>query len=460
MRTTLWTGPVGTIRFALFASLAVLLADSGVAQTATYTVLHTFTGNPDGAEPYGALTIAKNGTLYGTTYGGGPNLCYVFAGDYSCGTAFALTRSPGGGWTENIIHAFSGPDGTWPGAALTLGSNGVLYGTTETGTGTATGGTIFELAPPAIKGGAWTESVLYAFPNQRGSTNHTPRAPVLIGSHGTLYTTASSGTVIALLPSGASGGAWTAHALFDGFGFYETVGSAPWAGLVSNAGTLFGTTYNGSDEYCGSDGCGAVYSLAPPSSDGGPWVATALHVFTGPPNGDGSLAAVTMGPGGVLYGTTNFGGSGTACQISGTAGGCGVVFQLTPPSTPGGSWTESVIYSFTGQNGDGALPSGGVLVGKNGALYGTTQYGGSATAGSPCTLFGFSGSGCGTVFRLTPPATSGGAWTETILHSFTGQSGDGAIPLAGLTQASGGLLYGTTSLGGSAGLGTVFSIKP
>src|ERR1017187_3977062 len=143
MRTTQGTGAWG-VRFALLASLAVLVARTGAAHAATYTVLHSFTGNPDGAKPYGAVIIDKNGTLYGTTYGGGPNLCYVFAGDYSCGTAFALTPSPGGGWTESVIHAFRGPDGAWPGAALALGSSGLLYGTTETGTVAAGGGTIFE----------------------------------------------------------------------------------------------------------------------------------------------------------------------------------------------------------------------------------------------------------------------------------------------------------------------------
>ena len=74
MRTTQGTGAWG-VRFALLASLAVLVARIGAAHAATYTVLHSFTGNPDGAKPYGAVIIDKNGTLYGTTYGGGPNLC-------------------------------------------------------------------------------------------------------------------------------------------------------------------------------------------------------------------------------------------------------------------------------------------------------------------------------------------------------------------------------------------------
>ena len=137
--------------------------------------------------------------------------------------------------------------------------------------------------------------------------------------------------------------------------------------------------------------------------------------------------------------------------------GCGVVFQVMQPLAPGSAWTESVLHSFTGVDGDGAYPASAITVGPHGTLYGTTQYGG-AIAGSPCSYYG--ATGCGTVFELTAPATPGGAWTETILHSFTGQGGDGAIPTAGLVMSPSGVLYGTTSSGGANGRGTVFAIKP
>lgn len=135
------------------------------------------------------------------------------------------------------------------------------------------------------------------------------------------------------------------------------------------------------------------------------------------------------------------------------------MFQLIPPSTPGGTWTENVIYSFPGVNGDGSIPSqGSLVVDKNGVPYGTTQCGGTgSTAGFPCLAYNVTGSG--TVFSLTPPTTPGGAWTETILHNFTGGA-DGAVPVAGLTPGPNGVLYGTASQGGSSGNGTVFSIKP
>jgi hypothetical protein len=121
---------------------------------------------------------------------------------------------------------------------------------------------------------------------------------------------------------------------------------------------------------------------------------------------------------------------------------------------------ESVIYSFTGANGDGAYPMASVVVGKNGVLYGTTSSAGSAASDSACPSSYYVIAGCGIVFELTPPTTPGGQWTETILHSFSGQDGDGAGPAAGLALRSTGVLYGTTSAGGTAGKGTVFATKP
>ena len=118
-----------------------------------------------------------------------------------------------------------------------------------------------------------------------------------------------------------------------------------------------------------------------------------------------------------------------------------------------------MLYNFTGLGGDGAYPVSSVVVGKNGALYGTTENGGRSTSGSPpCGYQEFAG--CGTVFELTPPATPGGAWTERVLHSFSGEHGDGAMPAAGLALSATGVLYGTTSGGGASGEGTVFAVKP
>ncbi len=115
-----------------------------------------------------------------------------------------------------------------------------------------------------------------------------------------------------------------------------------------------------------------------------------------------------------------------------------------------------MIYSFTGINGDGEFPAASVVIGKNGALYGTTEFGGSATSPCPAPSFYVPG-GCGTVFKLTPPSAPGGAWTETVLHDFTDANGDGANPVAPLVLSSNGVFYGTTSAGGTAGKGTIFA---
>jgi hypothetical protein len=99
--------------------------------------------------------------------------------------------------------------------------------------------------------------------------------------------------------------------------------------------------------------------------------------------------SLTVGPNGVLYGTAFHDGNGPCVYNEGVGLGCGTVFQLTPPATQGGAWTETIIYNFTATNGDGAWPSGTLAVGKNGVLYGTAEFGGSATVDTLCISLGF-----------------------------------------------------------------------
>jgi uncharacterized repeat protein (TIGR03803 family) len=129
--------------------------------------------------------------------------------------------------------------------------------------------------------------------------------------------------------------------------------------------------------------------------------------------------------------------------------GQGIVFQLTPPSAPGGAWTENVLYNFQG-GADGYGPSNGVVFGNSGELYGVTTAGG--INGDSCS------EGCGTVFELTPPAVAGGAWTHTVLYSFTGGA-DGGTPEASPLLFHNGALYGATFSGGIAE-GTFFELAP
>src|SRR5262249_42360389 len=148
-------------------------------------------------------------------------------------------------------------------------------------------------------------------------------------------------------------------------------------------------------------------------------------------NNDGAnpQAGLIFDSSGNLYGTATGGGRASNCT-----GGCGVVFELSPPATAGGTWTPTLLHSFAGGAGDGANPRAGLIADSSGNLYGTTMLGGGT---------GCAGAGCGTVFELFPPATSGGTWTERLLHSFAGGAGDGSFPSSGLIFDRSGNLYGT-----------------
>ncbi len=118
---------------------------------------------------------------------------------------------------------------------------------------------------------------------------------------------------------------------------------------------------------------------------------------------------------------------------------CAAVLSLATGPAAEAATTETVLYSFTGNNGDGASPNAGLVADSAGNLYGTTVYGGASSAG--------------TVFKLTPGGTA------TVLYSFTGGS-DGGNPYGGLIADSSGNLYGTTQFGGASGAGVVFRLSP
>lgn len=154
---------------------------------------------------------------------------------------------------------------------------------------------------------------------------------------------------------------------------------------------------------------------------------------------------------GNLYGATQFGGGqGTTCDIL-YGGNCGTIFELSPPRTKGGEWTETVLHSFAGGT-DGAAPNGGLVIDNNGDLYGTTSMGGNQLCN-----FGNGNVGCGIVFELARLTTGNGLWESEVLHRFTGGS-DGANPSAGLTFHGSGL-FGVTAGGGTKQDGVVFWIS-
>jgi len=195
-------------------------------------------------------------------------------------------------------------------------------------------------------------------------------------------------------------------------------------------GDLYSTTAFGG----GGQG-GTVFKLTPNLD--GTWTESVLHSFTGT-DGEHPDAGLIFDAAGNLYGTTFNGGiSGGSCPS-----GCGVIFKLRRNSD--GTWTESVLHSFTGA--DGANPFAGLIFDAAGNLYGTTTIGGNPSCSN----------GCGTVFRLTP--NSDGTWTESVIHSFANHPA--ATPFAGLIFDAAGNLDGTTDLGGNAGGGTAFRLTP
>jgi hypothetical protein len=184
---------------------------------------------------------------------------------------------------------------------------------------------------------------------------------------------------------------------------------------------------------------------------GGPPAAAAqftkLHEFKGGDDASFPSGALAIGTGGVLFGASFYGG-GTGCSGS----GCGTVYSLTPPGKSGEPWTEKVLHAFGGRD-HGIWPNG-VTLGADGAIYGTTITGG---VGGCLNL-----PGCGTVFRLTPPTSPSGNWSEEVLYRFRGRA-DAAMP-GSLLVASDATLYGSSSEGGSngcgGGCGTIFRLLP
>ncbi|HEV2101079.1 MAG TPA: choice-of-anchor tandem repeat GloVer-containing protein [Stellaceae bacterium] len=191
---------------------------------------------------------------------------------------------------------------------------------------------------------------------------------------------------------------------------------------------------------------------------------TTIWSFSGT-DGIGLGGPLFIDDSGAIYGTTAAGGLTNSSHPGCYSNGCGTVFKLTPPKPGQSAWTLTTLYFFTG-NADGAIPAGpyfegGVIADKSGALYGTTYTGG--TFGSICDSFG-----CGVVFKLTPPASGQGPWTETVIWSFSGY-GDGDAGNGPLLIDGKGAIYGTTQFGGflpcpsysfGYGCGVVFKLTP
>jgi len=323
-------------------------------------------------------------------------------------------------WKEQILYSFQGGtgDGSVPAGGVVFDAQGNLYGATTDG-GPATCkpiggacGTVFQLSPPAEDGGSRTETLIYQFQGKGSNDASVPSGGLIRDSAGNLY--------------GVTG--------------YGGTGDCVLLGVKA--------------------GCGTVYELSPPQQKGGPWTETILYSFPTAKQGYVPNGALVFDSAGNLYGATSFGGGkGTTCDEF-YGGNCGAVFELSPPKTKGGKWTEKVLHAFAGVDaghnfGDGASPNGGLVLDSAGAVYGTTYFGGNNVKGE-CEG-GVGGTGCGIVFKLTPPSRRDGKWTKKVLHEFDGQ--DGSNSAAGVVFDPLGNLYGTTSGGPADGFGLVFELK-
>jgi uncharacterized repeat protein (TIGR03803 family) len=191
---------------------------------------------------------------------------------------------------------------------------------------------------------------------------------------------------------------------------------------------VFGTTANG-----GTNGYGRVYRLTPPAAGKTVWTSSTLYNFLGPGANDGQgPGSLVADQNGVLYGVTS---GNNVC--------CGVIFSLTPPAKGSTVWTETILYRFEGRS-DGSGNQAGLAVDSAGNLYGVND----------------GGSGFGAVYRLARPAPGTSTWTKEQLYAFQGGT-DGEFPQGDLLiDATTGSVIGTTSGGGSFGLGIVYALAP
>jgi uncharacterized repeat protein (TIGR03803 family) len=273
-------------------------------------ILYSFNNNgKDGQNPYAGLIFDASGNLYGTTVYGGP---------YGYGTVFELKRQPEG-WAERIVHNFgNGTDGNGPYGGLIFDAAGNLYGTTAYGgaSGNTCGlprpgcGTAFEL----IKSVGWTERILHSFTGAFDQDGSVPLANLVFDSVGNLYGTTSAGaydgTAFELTPH--SGG-WR-ETILQIFGNNNITGFQLDSGLIFDAaGNLYGTTFYGTGSNC----CGTVFELTP--GGGAFWTETVLYNFGGGTDGILPAAGLIFDAPGNLYGTTTQGGvynNGTVFEIT------------------------------------------------------------------------------------------------------------------------------------------------
>ncbi len=417
-----------------------------------FTILKDLGSSSTGARrPHAGLLFGTDGDLYGTSSEGGTK---------AVGTVFKL--KPDGSGFQILHHFDAAVTGRNPTAELIEGTDGLLYGTTLLG-GSKNDGTLFKLS---ADGSGF--SVVMNFDSS--ATGRNPAAGLLQGADGALYGTTEwggtwgDGTVFKLDPDG------TDFVVVEHL-VSPLTGAHPNAGLIQAAnGQFFGVTASGGTEYLlGPFGDGTLFSLG---ADGDGYQV--LVDFSGSPKGAFPYARLSPGDDGWLYGAAMWGGSfgwGTVFKVNSVGTECSVLLNLdyyTTGAHPHAEVlhaTDGALYgvsSYGGADGwgtifqlkadgtefkvlvdldyftTGAYPFGGLIEGLDGALYGTTSFGGR-----------FDG---GTVFRLNADGSG-----FTVLVDLDAAS-TGAGPFGRLLQGADGALYGTTFSGGAGGYGTVLKV--
>ena len=351
--------------------------------------LYELGGGQGGGYPLG-LVADSDGNLYGYA------LDFGTSGDY--GTVFRLAKSasaPTGFQFETIYRFKGGADGEYPTGLAVAGGGTLIGATSQGGNGPCTSpiggisgcGTVFKLTPPAKGNGLWTETVLHRF--RGGHDGALPSgAPILFA--GAYYgvsmqggaghcarpnTTKNIGCGVVYKLEEAKSGSWTEAISFSFAG--KAQGWGPIDGLTNDgSGHLFGIAEFGGVVDPDGYGKGLAYRLTP---KGTTFTYEVLHAFAGKKDGQVPQSGILLGPKGVLYGTTEFGGSG----------GQGVLYSLTPPGKPTAKWAEAVLASFSTTGSDAYEPTGALAISGSGKLlYGTTLQGGQG--------------GHGTVYQVAP----------------------------------------------------------
>jgi uncharacterized repeat protein (TIGR03803 family) len=315
----------------------------------------------------------------------------------------------GNAGTFATLYAFGGqPDGANPKGGVLIDGSGNIFGNTVSG-GANNSGSIYELSPSRS---GYAGHIILSY-----SATHDGDQPIGVlatDKQGDLFGMApyggrhDDGTAVELTPAGS--GTYNESAAHS---FMGSDGELPFGGMVRSGSTFYATT---------SDG--GLYHLGTIVSITGAHLRSSVLYSFGGPVGDGWYpdSPLAQGGKGSYFGTTSSAPSGN-----------GTVFTFAPGSTG-----VSTLYTFEGTN-DGVGPTG-VISDGNGNLFGTTNQGGAA--------------GAGIVYELTPGA---GGYTEHILHTFTGASGDGRFPQE-TPVLVGNTLYGTTTTGGSGACGTIFKV--